>query len=365
MGLPLPDLRPGDEVPCGLYFNLDEKIYHADPTAKGSSALKAIAIDPVEWKFDDLYEEDKDTDALLFGSALHARMLEGQDVFNAKFCQRFSLTTDGMLVTDQDLKDFLVEHGQSAVSRGNKAERIKRVLEIAPEQKIFDVVKETYDRENEGKIQLKPRLWGQIEIACRWVQQDPTLSAVMENGTFVDGAPEVSIFYEDRGPDGDQTPVRLKGRLDRLLRHAIIDLKTFAPRTKGDIYQLALKTIDSMRYDLQEAAYQRCWQIAKAAHEGGTLDIYGDEPFEGFLDECFDRDKPKWIWVMVKRTGAPQPLVLDWTPHFAKAAAASRIEEAIRTYRSKRDEYGDAQEWPAANPPFEVTDDDLPTWFGR
>src|SRR3546814_9490787 len=69
----------------------------------------------------------------------------------------------------------------------------------------------------------------------------------MEDGTFIAVAPEVSIFYEDRG-------VRLKARFDRLLRHAIVDVKSFAPRSPGRIdgpSGSAMKAVRNMRYDLR------------------------------------------------------------------------------------------------------------------
>lgn len=355
---PLPDLTPGDIVPNGLYFGLDEAIYHAVPQAHGSTNLKALAIDPHEYQFDALYGEDIDSDALLFGSALHARMLEGEAALHAKFYKRFVPEGDGWLVTDDDLKQFLREHGQEAISRGTKKDRIRRVLELEPGTKILDVERARYEDDCAGKTELKPKLWAQIEVACRWVQRDPLLSAVMENGTFIDGAPEVSIFYEDDG-------VRLKCRFDRLLRHAIVDLKSFAPMWSGDIRQQALKAIDRHRYDLQAAAYERGWHWAREAFLDGTLAVYGTEPVDGFLKDCFDRDQPKWIWVMIKRTGAPHPLVIDWQAKLARATAADQIEEAIEIYRLLRDRHGPDVEWPPENPAFTVTDTDLPSFFGR
>ena len=358
MTRPVPDLAPGDEVPPGLYFGLDEAIYHGDPTALGSTSLKALAIDPIEYQFDALYGQDVESDALLFGSALHARMLEGQDAFNAKFFPRFVAEGGDWLVTDEDLKRFLTEHGQEAVSRGTKKDRIRRVLELSPGEKILDVAKARHEEASPGRTELKPKLWGQIQAACRWVQRDPLLSAVMEEGTFIDGAPEVSIFYEEDG-------VRLKCRLDRLLRHAIIDLKSFAPMWVGDIRMQAIKQIDRLRYDLQAAAYERGWHRARSAYLDGSLTVYGQEPVGNFLSDCFARDEPKWIWVMVKSKGAPQPLVIDWQAKMARAVAANEIEEAIKTYRTLSARHGADVEWPPENEAFTVTDTDLPSFFGR
>ncbi|MBO6755701.1 MAG: PD-(D/E)XK nuclease-like domain-containing protein [Roseibium sp.] len=351
-------MKPGDIVPNGLYFNLPEEIYHADPDALGSTALKGLVVDPVEWQFDNLYEEDKDTEALIFGSALHLRMLEGRAAFERRFCEAYVPDLSGdVLVTKHDLTAWLKEHGQTGLSALRKDDLCRRVLELDPDQRIEEVERRTHAEETEGKTELKARRWGQINVACRWVQRDPLLSAVMEDGTFIEGAPEVSIFYEDNG-------VRLKARLDRMLRHAIVDLKSFAPWWRKRIQIQVVEVLERMNYDLQAAAYLRAWDHAKQAYADGTLAVFGDEPVPGFLDQAFDRDEPKWIWVMIKSRGAPQPLVVDWRAEIAKATAGREIDTAIETYRDLVAEFGRDQDWPPRHAALELFDTDLPTWWG-
>ena len=340
----------------GIYFNLSDDLYHADP-ALGSSSIKALSVDAYEYQFDRLYGEDKDTDALIFGSALHARILEGRAAFEAKFCSEFDKSTvAGALDTVAELKTFLEQYGQTGLSAKRKDDLIKLVQQIDPHQPIADVIKAEWAARSEGKIALKPKRWAQVETAARWVQRDPLLSAVMEDGTFSHGAPEVSIFYEENG-------VRLKARFDRLLRHAIVDLKSFAPRGTGRIEDLALKAIQTMRYHIQSADYIRAWHRAKELFAAGQ--VFGEAPFASFLAECFDREEPAWIWIMVKSVGAPQPLVIDWQATFVKSRAAEQVEEAIATYARLRDEHGDDAEWPPMRPAVTVTDSDLPPWFGQ
>lgn len=340
----------------GIYFNLDEPEYHADD-ALGSSRVKAIAVDPYEAQFDYLYGEDKDTDALIFGSALHARLLEGTEALNSKFCPTFDRSKlEGALDTIADLKEFLDKHGQEGFSSKSKAPLIKMVQDIAPDQLIVEVEKRKWEEANAGKTPLSPKRWAQVEVASRWVQRDPLLSAVMESGTFIEGAPEVSVFYEDRG-------VRLKARFDRLLRHAIVDLKSFAAIFGGPVEQAALKAINRFRYDLQCADYLRAWERARTLFSQGK--VFGEEPYDGFLAECFDRPEPKWIWIMIKSTGAPQPLVIDWQADMARKAAAEEVEAAIDTFIRLREEHGMDAEWPPMRPALTVTDTDLPTYFGR
>lgn len=340
----------------GIYFGLSDTDYHADQ-ALGSSWMKAYAVDPFEAQFDRIYGEDVDTEAMTFGSAVHKRMLEGRAAFEACYCRAFDPgALDGALDTVQQIKDFLDQHGQTGLSKFKKDELIKLALDIDPTVKIVEVIRRKWEAEHAGLKPLSLKRWAQIETACRWVQRDPLLSAVMEDGAFIHGAPEVSIFYEDRG-------VRLKARLDRLLRHAIIDLKTYAPMFNTSLESAAIKTIERMRYDLQSADYIRAWKQAKALFGEGR--VFGEEPFPGFLAECFDREEPAWIWIMIKSKGAPQPLVIDWQAKSAKAAATAAVETAIDRYIELRDQHGEHVEWPPMRPALTLRDTDLPSWFGR
>lgn len=341
----------------GIYFGLDaDTEYHPDP-ALGSSSIKAYATDPYEAQFDRIYGEDLDTEALRFGSAIHARILEGRDVLHSQFCHEFDKSlVRGALDTNAELTEWLKERGVKGLSGKKKDDLIAAVREIDPDQPIAAIIKAKWDAENEGKVMLPPKRWAQIETAARWLQRDPLLSAVMTDGTFNAGAPEVSVFYEDRG-------VRLKARFDRLLRHAIVDLKSFAPWFSGNLEGAAIKVIERMRYDIQAAAYVRAWHKAKELWMEGR--VYGQEPFEGFLEQCFDRDEPNWVWVFVKSKGAPQPLVVDWKAKFAMRSAMDRVEKAITDYISLRDEFGEECEWPPMRPSLTVEDTDLPQWFGQ
>lgn len=342
--------------PPGIYFGMPDEEYHAD-LALGSSSIKALSVDPYEFQFDRLYGEDKDTDALIFGSALHARILEGRAAFEAKFCSAFDKSQlKDALDTTADLKAFLEKHGQTGYSAKTKPLLIKHVRDIDQDVPIVEEIKAKWEADNGDKTPLNPKRWAQVETAARWVQRDPLLSAVMEDGTFSHGAPEVSIFYEDRG-------VRLKCRFDRLLRHAIVDLKSFAPRATGKIEDIALRAIGSNRYHIQAADYIRGWQKARELFEAGM--VFGDQPFPTFLEECFDRQAPAWIWIMVKSVGAPQPLVIDWQAKLAMRTAEETVEAAIDEYVRLRDLYGDDAEWPPMRPALTTGDADLPGWFGQ
>ncbi len=356
--IPIPTLQPGEKLPVGIYFDLPEDTYHADD-GLGSTALKRIVVDPYDWQFDRLHEDEPDTEALQFGQALHARMLVGRSELEANFAPTFDKKPfSGALDTVSDMKEWLTLKGQRNLSSRKKDDLIRRVLEIDPHQPIIDVLKRNWDERHAGKTFLKPKRWAQIEVAARFVQSDPLLSAVMQDGTFIDGAPEVSVIFETNG-------VRRKARFDRLLRHAIVDLKSFTPMFFARLEWNALSVIDRMRYDIQAAAYRLAWKWAKEQYLDGTLQIYGAQPFDGFLSETFDRDYPDWIWIFVKTKSAPQPLVVAWDAEIANATAEMLVEDAVNTYRTLSEKFGTHVEWMPERAALRLTDADLPTHFGN
>ncbi len=351
------DLVAGTAMPPGIYFGMSAEQYHADP-ALGSTSLKQIVLDPYDWQFDRLHGEEKEpTDALIFGSAWHARVLEGIPALEAKFCIEFDEAQyPKALRTVDDLKKWLERYGQRGLSAMTKPKLIAEVLQIDPDAEIMDVLKEEYRAANANKQALPPKRWVQIEAAAQWAQRHPMLSAVMENGTFSQGAPEVSIFHVDRG-------VRLKCRFDRLLSHAIIDMKSFAPMFNGRMRKQVITAISRNRYDLQAADYMNGWQAGKELHARGL--VYGDEPFKGFLDECFNREAPKWIWIFTKTKSAPQSAVVPWMAKNAMGAAEAEISAAIDRVVELRQRYGDDADWIPTEGGFEIEDTDLPAHFGR
>ncbi|WP_269581910.1 PD-(D/E)XK nuclease-like domain-containing protein [Roseibium sp. Sym1] len=352
------EMIESDPIP-GIYFDLPEDCYHRIK-ALGSTRIKGLVVDPIEEQFDHLYGPDiSDNDYIKFGNAIHARMLEGREEFERRFYVSKPLDIpDDALATSDDLKDFIKKNGGSNYSKLKKHELVAAVRSIDAEVPIADEIKARWEKENAGKTELSEKRWTQVQVACAWVQEDPLLSAVMKDGTFVQGAPEVTLIYEEDG-------IFFKARLDRFLRHAVIDLKTYAPRSKGKLEHLAIKVIDNHQYDLQEAAYQRAWRKCREIFSVfGSACVFGNEPMDGFLSECFDRDRPDWFWIMIKSTGAPQPVVIKWDASIARATAADQVEGAIKTYKKFCAEFGSDEVWIPQREAIHVGDQDLPAYFG-
>lgn len=338
----------------GIYFGLDDDPYHADD-ALGSTSIKELALDPVDWQYQRLHGMDSETPALIFGSALHCRVLEGAAAFERKFYRKAQKVDhpDAMITAD-DIRAFLRENGEKV--GGKKEELVARAQELPDCPPIWDVIEAEHERLNEGRTALTDRQFTAITVAAQWMQQDQTLKDVMVDGTFTSGMPEVSVFYEIDG-------VRLKARFDYLAKHAIFDLKSFAVMFKEAATSAIGKTIGRQRYDLQAAAYIKAWQAGRDLWKAGQ--VFGECP-DGFLEDVYSRDKPMWVWIMVKTTGAPQSFVrpLDLKCN-AYGFAVHQVETAIQSYKDHLARFGLDVDWFPSNPVVSIDDTDIPAWVGR
>lgn len=294
---------------CGIYLGLADDDYFEDE-GLGSTDQKKLALDPVEYQWDKRRKTgDEDTKATLWGHALHARALEGRKAFESRFvvAPQQEFQEAGLLVSGDDLKSYCEKLGLK--KSGKKADLVARIREVDAVVPIWDEILADAEKANAGKAMIEAAIADQIETAAQWMQKDNYLAPLMRNGTFIEGIPEVSIFADYNG-------LRLRARIDRLFRHALLDLKSFRPRpgwrsANETIDRILGRIIGQERYDLQVAAYLHIWPLAKELFEAGK--VFGATREEmDILAEAFSRDDLKWIWVLVKNTGAPQSFVREF-----------------------------------------------------
>ncbi|MCW2195111.1 hypothetical protein AB7M45_007882 [Bradyrhizobium elkanii] len=349
----------------GIYFGVPEDKYHQD-TSLGSTKLKELVIDPIEYQHGRLHgAEQKETFQLKWGRAIHCRALEGKQFL----CERFPIApslTDypKALVTMDHLREHAKKLGLTKVGN-TKALVATAIREFDQTIPIWDEIMARFETEHAGKTIIPREAIEHIERAVEWMQREPKLAPVMEDGTFTAGASEVSIFYEENG-------VRLKARIDHLLSHAVVDLKSFRPFLQERLREAAKKAISRMRYDLQAAAYIRALKVAaKLFDEGKVFDC----PYSpSFLESVFaalkvaERDPGseealKWVWVLIKASGAPQPVVAEFDlGSMIFRQAAVDIDDAIKNYRLYVEKFGLDQDWVPELPAEVWGDTDFPSW---
>lgn len=345
-----------DLIQPGIYFGMDERKYHADP-ALGSTSLKELVLDAIEYQHERLHgAEKKENFALKWGSAIHCRVLEGRRSLDERFPIAPALSDyPGALVTMEHLRNHAKKIG---VKPGTKKEdAIAAIRDFDRDIPIWDEIWAKFETEAAGKTIIPRDALVHIERAAQWMQRDAILAPVMEDGTLIAGASEVSIFYEENG-------VRLKARLDHLLAHAVVDLKSFRAIMAERLKPAAKKAVSRMRYDLQAAAYIRALRAAAKLHASGKV---FDNPYQPeFLDTVFKTlaaKQMKWIWVLIKASGAPQPVIAEFElGSMIFRQAAVDIDDAINNYRDLTAKFGLDSDWVPNNSAEVWGDQDFPAW---
>jgi hypothetical protein len=80
---PAPTAREVPDLPFGILHGLSSEDYHGDRSAVSSTQLKRMLTSPAHF-LSGINEPEESTEALLFGSVLHGRML-APDAFDARF----------------------------------------------------------------------------------------------------------------------------------------------------------------------------------------------------------------------------------------------------------------------------------------
>lgn len=311
-----------DPFASGVYFGLDEDVYHADP-ALGSTDMKRLARDArVFWwesRFNNLItsdEEEKDTEAQIVGRAFHAAVLEGRDALERKFAPTF-------------YKGNLKE---------GKAERA--VIESA------------------GKTPIKFKYWERILIADKIIGDDENVGSAFKNtiGT------EVSVFWVC-----PRSGIRKKARFDAVKPLCIGDLKTISNRDDKVFEELCLQQIGRYGYYTQAAHYLDAWSQVNGIVKSGAI-------FGGVSDAVIDRLRSAslnpitaFVFVFLQKEGAPLPYGTTLSPGNPLIDhGRADIEEAENNWRKAIERFGSTETpWIWSLPLDEADIDRVPAWAFR
>jgi hypothetical protein len=337
------------QLPDGVYIGLPEEVYHAD-TALGSTSIKQLAKNPPKWQYDRLRPRKEVTpEHFIWGRAFHCRILEGKEEFERRYAKPpVPADYPHALNTTDQIKDFLKENGQKLT--GNKGELTARARDIDGCPPFFDDILRDWYAEHEGHEDLTDRQMQEIEDAVTIMARDPILSSVMEAGTLISGASELSIFSTD------ENAIRRKGRIDYALPPAgsrtkslSIDLKHFTTFREGDNEAAATHKIYGECYDVQGAYYLDQIKFARLLADAGC--IYGGddaaiETVKAFL-EAQDMD---WVWIFIRRDAGMIPVIISvdtLDPMFNHGRTI--VADALDRYRDFVSRFGPNELW--SDPP--------------
>lgn len=349
----------------GLYFNLPEESYHADHSL-GSGSIRKLAKHPIYYWTDSwmnpLREEQRETEALLLGRALHKVVLEGLDAFKASYQPEpskadFPLAFD----TATQIKARLKELGQKQT--GAKPELIERLKAADPEALIWEEIEKGFgaDCAAKGITPLKRRMWQQVIAAAAFIAQDERVAPA-----FRGGFPELSVFAVIEG-------VPCKCRLDylRFGREAgrtvgiITDLKSFTnmaelPPEKAVAHAIANTFLHTQAAMYLELAALIPGFIAEGKVYGGPGGLPG--PFVEQLGKMSAEDW-RWYWCFYEK-GAPVTLLRNPDKEVL-GIGRSEFSRALESYREHLERFGTDWRFVDPMPDTTITLQDLPAWVGR
>ncbi|MEC9268523.1 MAG: PD-(D/E)XK nuclease-like domain-containing protein [Pseudomonadota bacterium] len=338
-------------MPEGIYFDMPEEDYFADPSLSQSS-MKWLLVSPMDYwarsAMNPDRPDDDTSDAMDLGKGYHARILEGRDVFY----DRFAAAVDpddypDALRTVDEIKAALKER-ELPVS-GNKPALIDRLLEADPQADIWDRIVAEHAEKHDGKTLLPPEQMRRIEIAAAMIEKHPQLSKA-----FTGGEPEVSIFWRD-----DEYGTPLKARIDYLKVAAICDLKSFANKLNKPIDRAVVQAVSSQRYHIQTAHYDAAIERAREFVMEGR--VFGPAP--AWIDKfaAFPRENRQFLFVF-QQTGVA-PVARGYVMPRGSVYEIGRMvaRKCIREWREHMDTFG-TDPWIDMTEVSEFEDDAFPVW---
>lgn len=335
-----------DKWEPGIYFGLDEELYHRLPWC-GSTDIKQLAFFPQDYwagsAMNPLRPPPKEeTPAMRFGTAIHYGVLYGEDVFRERY--GYVEGDEGKEgVSAEGLKDWITQQGGKPAKL--KADNERMVWEQ------FDT------------LLLTEEQFQKVLLAHRTIRSNPHLVEA-----FSKGFPEVSIFWRQEG-------VPCKCRIDYLKIKASVDLKSMSSRQRLATFdEMALQDIfgRALRYDTQAAHYQDGRIAAAMLHKEGRVFMAYDEhtpaqlqvrPSDDWLAQALGNAKPWWAFVFFKTDGMPVAKSYQSPmdgPMIASGAVVKR--RALTNYQAMIERFG-TDAWVVTDEPYTIDQEDLPKWI--
>lgn len=305
----------------GIYFDLPEDKYHADP-ALGSSDMKRLAMSPARYwwesRLNPLWEPGEQTPATIVGSARHCIAFYGEKTFRRRY-------------------------GRKTESWATKAGK--------EEKADFDAA---------GLTPLNEADFDRTLLTKKLIEANPYF-----RDTFAGPiAHEVSVFWTSRG-------VPKKARFDGLKERAIVDLKNIANEREIDFRKACLRYLHNYQAHVQAEHYREArLAMAQWAPDKLITDKWA------FVNDCIHSQEWAWVWVFLQKTGAPEVEGLQLTyrklpggeemnPIFE--AGRRLIDRAEANYLRCMEQYGPGTAWIEPRPIMELDTAQmtLPSWFLR
>ena len=383
-----------EQLPDGIYINLDEDHYHAQRrlSSSGISAMMCSEADFWVKSWMNSERNDDPTDAQLLGRAFHAARLE-PDTFEEKYIRQIdkddfpdALVTDAdvraqikeiapkkedfpdALSKDAEVKAALKELGQPQTVGGETVDdRKERLRKSSAGVVFFDDIVTEWEAENgsldapdnetplqraqrllsygyDGKIwsvekyRFENSLDGRTPLPRNFWEQIKSDIAEMSGSTIAEkylsgGIAEVSILWTDPA-----SGVALKCRIDYLTADNFTDVKTFENVSRKNVRQCIEDAFRYNRYYIQARFYWEGIEAARLDLDLQVIDaITGEQTASPVIDAIRQRDSGvRCTYVFQQKRGVPNvfacPVLLSQTHASIDAAATGdkSVDDRVR-----------------------------------
>jgi len=310
----------------GIYFGLDEDLYHADASC-GSTDMRNLWLGaPDYWwssKFNPNRDEDGDdnTPARIRGSAMHRLVLEGETAFDREYARG----------PDHDSSMTPAEKG---------------ALTKAANKKTAET----------GRTCLPAKAYDRVIVASAMITRNPHLKTALTGGMS-----EVSIFWREKSPVQGEVPC--KARIDFLKPRGLGDLKSITNIRKIEFKRACRDAIANHRYDMQAAHYMRGRSHVVEFIADGC--VHGDHD-PNFLRKVAVERTFGFQFIFFQAAGAPSTFSTILSPANPVIELASLdLDRALLSYVEYMKEFGSNQVWLDLSRPEELAIEELPAYFGR
>lgn len=342
----------------GVHLHLPEERYF-EARALGSSDLATLAKDPASWWYASDYNTArrarvKRSPYLAFGSALHARLLEGEAAFRSRFVVQPDEDSGLYVRTVPEIQKLLVEAGHPrARSLYTHGELHLLAKKAGLAHRVWDLAWGSYEHAKKvGQRHITADEERRLEHMARLVEAHTDLGPGLRKGLV-----EVSVFW--RRPEDPDT--LLRARFDLLQKDKVVDLKTMGNASGKDPDEATFDAIAEQDYDLQAEHYReareklaefvRARQVYSHGADGQGGKVLPAE--RELLDAAAATTRWVWLWIFYQvrndAVGSERaPVLVPWSiwpddELFANARPV--IETALANFRAYRARHGLAEGW--------------------
>lgn len=318
-------------LPDGVYIGLSDEHYFAQHRL-GSTDLVLLHRDPASWWYASWLNpnrvERERTVELDFGSALHALVLEGEDVYQRKTRMRPEFYPDKKT---GELKPW---HGGAAYCR--------EWAEI---------------NEGPGIVILTEDMDRRVRHMADLILNHPELGAPMRGGLS-----EVSVFWTTA--DG----IKLRARFDKLLPRFVCDLKSYGGDAEGrTVREQCLRLVAQRNMDVQRYLYAVARSKMAGLIEAGSL-VGGNAHEREWIAKAAAVEDWRWCWIFYRRRDDARPYAPVVKPIMRPAndltfeTGRRKADVALQNFAAFRERF-DGVPWAIVEPTEEPADHEFPPWL--